>query len=462
VDRSVSEDRTGATVGDDAVLAMAMPNYLVTPGDRYLLRFTRSFTPTTLTTIVDHDYTLNLNFLGTINAGGETFAELQDRVEALVEDSYPGSTPGLSIASLGRFQVYLSGEVEAARWITVTGLTRLDAITRHFTPFSSRRRIEVESTGGSRTYDLFAAARDGDSDQNPFLRPSDRVVVKPYDRQVRVTGQVKKPGTYQLTAGDELAELIYRYGGGPTVKGDLRNVRVTRYPRERGSVARVAYMDADELPEYPLMDQDVVLVPDRTSYLPVVFFEGAVAGDEQLSGDDASNRIRYQFRPGESLVGAVRSLAERFTSVSDLKNAYIVRIGTDGPISVDITELLTSPSREHEIFLQPLDRIVVPFRQFFVAVGGAVALPGRYPYIPDRTYEYYVGLAGGPDPNRNIGGRARIRSVDGERRSRSDYIEPEDSIYVVTNNPLAYVTPFATVVGAAVSILSLVLATTGN
>lgn len=364
----------------------------------------------------------------------------------------------------GEFEVYVTGEVKRSRWVALSNLSRLEVVRGHFTPFSSERDVRVVSRDGTqRRYDLFRADRYGERGENPYLRPGDRIIVSPYDRQVQLSGQVRKPGTYQLLPGEDISNLIDDYGEGLTVNGDPTEVRVTRFKVRDDEVSKVKFVNATAVPDFPLFDQDTVNVPNRNDFLPVVFFEGAVGGGrEDLGEESTSDQLRYQFRPGETLSNAVRSISNRFTPVSDLENAYMLRETVIGPIAVDLREFLYSRSLENDIRLRPLDRIVVPFRQFFVTVSGAVASPGQYPYIPDRTYEYYLGLAGGTDPGRNIGARPRIRDVSGKRRAPSDYIEPEDDIFFATNNPLAYLSPFATVVGTAVSVVSLVLTLTSN
>lgn len=452
---------------EDAVLAMTMPDYLVTPGDRYVLRFTRSFTPTTLTTIVEHDFTLNFNILGKVNGRGLAFVELKRRVEQLVTESYPGSTPGLSIQSVGRFEVYMTGEVTESRYTTVTGLTRLGSLSRHFTKYSSERDVRIVSRAGeSRTFDLFAARRDGREDQNPFLRPGDRILVSPYDREVRVSGQVRKPGAYHLLPGEDLCDVLERYGGGVTAGAATEAVRITR--NSTSEISRVEYVDASERCEIELLDQDLVHVPDRNAYLPVVYFEGALLGRPRSNADgtaeiaESPSRVRYQFRPGETLSSAVRALGARFTEESDLANAYLERGNAGERMPVDLSAYLFSQDEGAVIALEPKDRIVVPFRRLFVTVSGAVQAPGSFPYIVDRTYEYYLGLAGGVDTSRNIGGKPKIRTADGGRRELSKAIGPEDDIFFPTNNPFVYLTPLATIIGTAASVVSVVLAITGG
>ena len=82
----------------------------------------------------------------------------------------------------------------------------------------------------------------------------------------------------------------------------------------------------------------------------------------------------------------------------------------------------------------PNDVLIVPFRQFFVSVAGAVATPGRFPYIPDRDWNYYVGLAGGIDTFKNAFKSVEITDKDGNVLNKDDIIPPEATITVKSNN----------------------------
>ena len=71
------------------------------------------------------------------------------------------------------------------------------------------------------------------------------------------------------------------------------------------------------------------------------------------------------------------------------------------------------------------DTLIIPFRQYLISVAGAVMDPGRYPYIPDRTWEYYIGLAGGFVNEKNMREVVKIRDING--KNRSDYAGNDDN-----------------------------------
>ena len=129
-----------------------------------------------------------------------------------------------------RFEVALRGEVIAARQLTVGPLTRLnDVVADVRTPYTSIRSIAIESANGPvRTYDLFRWRRFGELAHNPLLKPGATITFRARARAVHLSGEVRRPGTYQLLAGEGLAELIRQYGDGFTTRADPTRVAINR------------------------------------------------------------------------------------------------------------------------------------------------------------------------------------------------------------------------------------------
>ena len=119
--------------------------------------------------------------------------------------------------------------------------------------------------------------------------------------------------------------------------------------------------------------------------------------------------------------------------------------------------MLYDASYKSEYFVEPNDVLIIPFRQYFVTVSGAVAIPGRYPYIPDRSWEYYVGLAGGFVATQNSHQAIKITDVAGKAKSVKDPITPETNIEAQTNAFLYYFNQYAPVVTTTLTIISSLL-----
>jgi protein involved in polysaccharide export with SLBB domain len=94
------------------------------------------------------------------------------------------------------------------------------------------------------------------------LRPDDVVTFNRAERQVTISGAVERPGTYQLIAGENLKELIDRYGNGFTAAADKSRMVLVRYnfsPSISGD--RIPIQESDYLDNYTLFDLDTITVP---------------------------------------------------------------------------------------------------------------------------------------------------------------------------------------------------------
>jgi hypothetical protein len=207
----------------------------------------------------------------------------------------------------------------------------------------------------------------------------------------------------------------------------------------------------------------------------VLFVEGAVVALEEKDTASkiskaaasvptvptASTRLVVPFNKGEYYASIVRRNSKWFSAVSDTQNAYIIR--GDSRIPINLNPLLYDETYRDEVPVEDNDTLVIPFRQYFVTVAGAVVIPGRYPYIPDRDWEYYIALAGGFIPERNKRESITIRDIAGSRLNKTDGITPETVITARTNHGLYYfgryaplITTMLSIVGTTVSVIALV------
>jgi polysaccharide biosynthesis/export protein len=276
-----------------------------------------------------------------------------------------------------------------------------------------------------------------------------------YARSVTVKGEVRRPGVYQLLPSEGLRELVEGYGDGLTPKADAARLKMVRLVGGSSAIGEARLLDYAKDAALALQDSDAITVPPLQDNLPVVYFEGALGVGADGTVLDTSQRIPYTFYPGETLSQAVQRLRSQFSAVSDLPAAYVFRNGAKLP--VDLSAFLYSKDYRADLALSPGDVIVVPFRQLFVFVSGAVQIPGRYPYIPDRRWDYYVSVAGGFDQDKNAGNRISIFDHSGLALGKDRLIQPEDVIVASQNNALYNIGKFATITSTAVSLVALII-----
>ena len=175
----------------------------------------------------------------------------------------------------------------------------------------------------------------------------------------------------------------------------------------------------------------------------------------------ASNRLSIQFSWGETYTTLIRRNRGWFTATSDTEHTYIIR--GDKQIGVNSNRILYDAEYQDTMAVEENDILLVQFRQLFVTVSGAVPTPGRYPYIPDRDWNYYVSLAGGFSPERNRYQTVEIRDIKGERRTKTEPVSPEtiievktDSIVYGFNRIAPLITTLLTIVSTFISLILLI------
>jgi protein involved in polysaccharide export with SLBB domain len=115
---------------------------------------------------------------------------------------------------------------------------------------------------------------------------------------------------------------------------------------------------------------------------------------------------------------------------------------------------LYDPEYRSEFTVEENDILIIPFRQYFINVAGAVVTPGRYPYIPDRTWDYYIALAGGFNPERNTRETVDMVDISGRKLGKDDVITPETVITARANSFLYRFNQYAPVLTTVLTIVS--------
>ena len=445
----------------DAQLAMSVSYYPVTAGDVYTLAFSAGNTPIQFTIPVDSTYQIRIANLGVINCAGLTYLQLKSQVEQLVLRNYPMGGVQFVLTSPSVFLVSITGEVSTTVEQEAWALTRLSTFAgQYFTAYASTRKVTIKNAGGRvRTYDLFKAKREGDLSQDPFLRPGDKIIANELERKVTISGAVRRPGTYELLEGENLKELIEKYADGFAPLADSSRIELYRSVTGEEGSGKKSYLNKSNIEEnMPLLCYDSIYISSYNDLMPKIFVEGAIGSVSKEGKEEASttNRMVATFNNGEDYAYFVRRNRGWFSAVSDLENAYIVRDTTK--IAIDLSKMLYDASYYANVEMKADDVLCVPFKQYFVSVAGAVVNPGRYPYILDRDWEYYIGLAGGFTES-NAHNAIELRDINGKKYSKKEVITPETTITAKRNsffyNWNRYAPTITTVLSIVVSALSI-------
>jgi len=450
------------------VSAMSQPNYPVTPGDQLRIVYTDAKQTINALLQVNTSYSITISPFGEVDGRDKSFEQFRQDIIEVIKTYLPFSNPQVSLVNVGSFYVTVRGEVKRTMQIPSWGLSRLSTVINNASDYASTRKVIVTSLDNRAvTYDVYAALREGDLDQDPLLKTGDVVTLLPSDTIVTIVGEVKRDGTYQVIGSKTLYSVIKEYAKGILPSGDDKNFTIRRY--DKNNQIQIMSVDAASASSFILQDFDTVFINPVIPQTKAVSVEGAITimANTPTSNNvlSSSGKIYYQFYPGESVNQMLQNISSRFTTVSDLANMYVKRDGTIIPVNAK--NILIGEGKEtSSLILQEGDSFVVPFSQLFVHVAGGVLKPGTYPYVPDKDASYYINIAGGFDPAKNRNGSFSVIDREGNRLDKEAII-PTESIVTVKLNTFQAVngmnltttvtitTLVATILGIIVSVINL-------
>ncbi|RFU95285.1 sugar transporter [Sphaerochaeta halotolerans] len=441
--------------------AVSNGSYPVTPGDAFRLVYLDGMKSVTVDLQVDESSSVAIPGLGSIDGKGKTFAQVRKAIYDMVRTYYSYSNPQLVFIRTGSFMVSVVGEVVGTRVVPAWGLTRLSEVLQNATPYASTRNVRIRHADGSEeAFDLYMALREGVLEQDPLLRSGDVITLDRCEKLVMLSGRVYEQGSYQLLKSDRLEDLLTTYGGGLLSSADVQNIRIQRYNPESGAWY-VQYVNLLEQPDYALSHLDQVIVDAQQPTLQTVTVEGAVSSSEVYDSLSTtalvgypSGRIFYQYYPGESMKQMLTSLASRFLTVSDLEGAYLLRSGKKIPLNIQ--RILYGEDENQSMQLETGDTLLIPFTQRLVTVSGGVVRPGVFAYVPDKTVNYYLSLAGGLSDDAAYPTDIKIQGPDGKTLALEENIPPETTIAVAKETLARDIAPTVAIIGLVSSILGII------
>ena len=370
-------------------------NYVLGPGDEIFIDIWGA-NQANIRQVISPDGTINIPDLGLVNLNGMTVKEADSYMRRRLGQIYSvdgenaKSDIKLTLGNIRTIQVHVMGEV------TNPGTYYLSSLSNIYHALYSAggvnnlgtlRDIQLIRKGKVIAHlDIYDFIREGKM-IDTILEEGDIINVPTYDIVVDITGNIKRPMSYELVEGETIADLV-DYAAGFTGDAYKKNLRMIR---KNGSEYQIFTIDEQEYPDFKLVDGDAIAVGamlDR--FENKIEIKGAVyrPGTYQLGGD--IHTVSQLIAKAEGLKG------EAFTN-----RALITREREDLTleiIPVDIKSVLAGTAADIE--LQKNDVLYIPSIHDLndignITVSGEVAKPGAYVYADNMTLEDAIMLAGG-------------------------------------------------------------------
>ncbi|MDZ7773793.1 MAG: SLBB domain-containing protein [Balneolaceae bacterium] len=339
--------------------------------------------------------------LGPIYLDGLTIEDARQKLYERMSQIYTGLSPNdpsqkdtymqVSLGQSRSITVTVIGEAAMPGTYTIPSFStvlNLLYVTGGPSVTGSFRKIDViRGDSVAVTFDLYDLLVNGDRSDDIRLRSQDLIRVHPYIDRVEVSGEVKRPGIYEMQQDETLADLI-EYTGGFTDQAYQARVRIVgNTPTER----QVADVGQENFANYEMASGDSVHVGkvlDR--FANAVTLNGAV------------------YRPGQYQVTESTTLYELIQRADGLREdafmsrALIYREQDNfelEAIQVNLRQLMQNPEA-NDIALQPRDQIrinsIFDMREdWTIRVSGPVMNPSELDYVEGMTLEDAIFRAGG-------------------------------------------------------------------
>lgn len=400
--------------------------YTVGPGDELHISVYGSTQQELPPVIVNRDGYISLPRIGSIYVLGKTIEEIKKTLIGKFAPYNPSllgqggasarSTLQVSLAEVRAVQVYVTGEVMLPATYELTSLhTAFNALYLAGGPneIGTYRHVKViRDNKEISEIDTYEYLLTGKLDKDVLVKDNDRILVGYYDTRVEVTGNVKKPGIYEMKSNEKLSDL-FRFAGGFTDDAYRAQYKVMRFTSKQRKIVDVSESEAAS---FELKSGDVVTVdPILDRFENMVTIEGAVMreGEYSLESNPTLKKLLESAQGLREDAFAGRIQVSRTRADQSIEN-----------LSINLSDIINN--RLPDLELTRLDVVTVPSiyqmtEVATVSITGEVNNRsfgdngGKFPYVANMTLEDLIikadGLKESADLN-NIQVSRRKRDVD--------------------------------------------------
>ncbi|HEY3636647.1 MAG TPA: SLBB domain-containing protein [Rhizomicrobium sp.] len=262
--------------------------YILGQGDEVVVTL-RGQENATYNVYVDRDGNVTLPRLRPISASGRRFGDFRQDLDAAIHEGYIQTQDYITIGQVRQISVNVTGEIFSPGVYALSGLsTVLDAIelAGGVNKSGSLRDVTVVRDGHALHFDLYRFLSPEGKTPDTTLRQGDRIVVPPIGATIAVTGEVRRPGIYELEPGVRAASTRWLIGiaNGYSIRGSYRLTVLRTRPD-----GKLEYVDTSGHESVSLRDGDVLSVSKAVNY---TIGDITLAGNVRLPGDYALNKVR--------------------------------------------------------------------------------------------------------------------------------------------------------------------------
>ena len=312
--------------------------YLLSPGDEIIINVWGQLSLEYSLTVSEEGYIDIPDEGGRIFTNAVSLKELKGLVTRKLSQIYSSyinfNNPSRStafvdvkLAKVRKLLVYVVGEVENQGVYTISSsvATLLNLLNNAggVKETGSLREIKIRRAGGSvDVVDLYDFLLTGEIDtKKSRIRYNDYIIVPLKGKSVTITGEVKRPGIYEIT-GDEGIKNLVQFAGGLTSNAYLKRCQIRRHEISVGE----KYIDLNIESIFNDHQDDFALVDgDEVTIFPNIVVRKRMV---EIIGDGIKRPGTYEYLPGMTIKDLIEK-AEGMKEAVFLERADLVRTEED-------------------------------------------------------------------------------------------------------------------------------------
>ncbi len=348
-----------------------------------------------LKTVVDNYGKIDIAHHGPINVGGLSIEQAQKKVKNILANSiYPflkwgGSNIVLSLDKAKTVNITLLGAKRSGNYniSSLSTLFHLLYLGGGPDEVGSFRIVKLyRSDKLFKEVDLYEFLKTGNKKDNVNLLNGDVVIIPPYFSRVKLSGEVKRKGIFELKSNDELLSDIVNYAGGYTSKVSQNNIQVLRIADEKKRILNINISDASK---FTLKSGDEITFQEIGDYLVnKVTISGSVFNPGRYQLEKTKTIKSLIELSGGLLLGAYQLKGTLWRTDSNLTISSLpIDFGKDDNVNMNFN-------------LKNNDSLVVYAYSDLndvanVYVNGEVRKPGKYEFHDGMKLSDLIFLSGG-------------------------------------------------------------------
>lgn len=376
-------------------LNMATPqNYVIGPADELLIDIYGN-SEASYNLNVSPEGNINIEYVGVIPVGGLTIEAATSRIRSRMSTVYSGLRSGntrlnIAVGNIRSIKVILTGEIQKPGTYTLPSLaTVFNALYSSGGPSENGSFRAVELIRGGKVVaklDIYDFLLKGEMNTNLRLQDQDIVRVPVYKSRMEIVGEVKRPGIFELLAGESFNDLL-RFSGDFTENAFKARVKVLK---NTDTERKIADISSEQFSAYNPSTGDKFFI-DRVleRFANRVSIEGAVFRPGQ-----------YELEPGLNLSQLIKK-AEGIKEDAFMQRGYITRLRPDNQtqvISFDLAGIINGTTADISLLREDIISISSIFdlkEEYKVTIDGEVRQPGSFDFAENMTLEALILQAGG-------------------------------------------------------------------